>query len=59
MSLKADAVRAARGTLGFVVQNSANSLLGLLLFAVFARFVTKSEMGVYAGSPSPSLCFRP
>ncbi|MBS7622724.1 polysaccharide biosynthesis protein [Candidatus Bathyarchaeota archaeon] len=49
MTLKADAAKTARGTLGFVVQNSANSLLGLLLFAVFARFVTKSEMGVYAG----------
>ncbi|MEM3005039.1 MAG: oligosaccharide flippase family protein, partial [Candidatus Bathyarchaeia archaeon] len=49
MSLKADAAKTARGALGFVVQNSANSLLGLLLFAVFARFVTKSEMGVYAG----------
>jgi len=45
---KADAARTAKGTLGFVVQSSANSLLGLLLFATLARFITKSEMGVYA-----------
>ena len=49
MSFKIDAAKTARGTLGFVIQNSANSLLGLVLFAVFARFVTKGEMGVYAG----------
>jgi len=47
--LKADATRTAKGTLGFIVQTSANSLLGLLLFAVMARFITKSEMGAYAG----------
>jgi len=49
LSFKVDAAKTARGTLGFVIQNSANSLLGLVLFAVFARFVTKGEMGVYAG----------
>lgn len=49
MAYKADASRTVKGTLGFVVQSSATSLLGLLLFAVFARFVSKSEMGAYAG----------
>ena len=58
MSFRVDASKTARGTLGFVVQNSANSLLGLLLFAIFARFVTKGEMGVYAGFSFTSTLFQ-
>ncbi|MBS7650212.1 oligosaccharide flippase family protein [Candidatus Bathyarchaeota archaeon] len=49
MNYKADASRTVKGTLGFVIQSSATSLLGLVLFAVFARFVSKGEMGAYAG----------
>ncbi|MGQ9543321.1 MAG: oligosaccharide flippase family protein [Candidatus Bathyarchaeia archaeon] len=49
MTYRADAARTVKGTLGFIVQSSTNSLLGLVLFAIFARFVSKGEMGAYAG----------
>jgi O-antigen/teichoic acid export membrane protein len=40
-------VRAARGAGALSLQNFASTLLGLVLFMVFARMVSKTEMGVY------------
>ena len=43
------AIKTAKGTTAIGVQTTVNALLGLLLFMMFARFVTKTEMGVYGG----------
>jgi O-antigen/teichoic acid export membrane protein len=40
-------VRAARGAGALSIQSIASTLLGLVLFMVFARMVSKTEMGVY------------
>ena len=40
-------VRAARGAGALSAQNAINALLGLVFFMVFARVVSKAEMGAY------------
>lgn len=41
-------VKAARGVGALSIQSAANSLLGFLFFMLFARMVSRTEMGVYA-----------
>jgi len=43
-------IRAARGTGALSLQSIVNSLLGLAFFMVFARMVSKAEMGVYGAA---------
>jgi len=48
MEPSVDVVKAAKGSLGLLVQGALNSFLALILFMVLARFISKTEMGVYA-----------
>ncbi|MEM3507603.1 MAG: oligosaccharide flippase family protein [Candidatus Bathyarchaeia archaeon] len=49
MEISIDFLKTAKGSLGFMLQNSINSLLGLGFFIILARMISKDEMGVYTG----------
>ncbi|MEM3061164.1 MAG: oligosaccharide flippase family protein, partial [Candidatus Bathyarchaeia archaeon] len=49
MEISVDSLKTAKGSLGFILQNSINSLLGLGFFMILARVISRDEMGVYAG----------
>jgi len=49
LEVSLDLLKTAKGSLGFILQNSINSLLGLGFFIILARMISKDEMGIYAG----------